>query len=257
MDYAIRKDGKIHTRYSELLNCTTKQIHGIIKTRRQFGGDQPRGGFYGHSNAAIRFGTLRHEMFMEESQQTGYTPECFGPPINIEMVEEELATEIVPGVILHSRPDAVSLSQATVIDYKTIERRNKLAIIDASLIPEQYRWGGGFKNRKLYEAYKRGVVVPGVNFTPMTIEAHKQLFRGSHQLPTYCYQLYANKHVVRTMVYMLEVWDKKNMEILGYTRLEKPITLTDIMVNKKWLVERASLLKAALKAVGMAPGLDT
>lgn len=252
MDYVLKDDGKIHTRYTELLRCTPKQIQAVL-TERQ--GKKRK-----FSNSTLRFGTLRHDMWRDESLETGKTPACFGDySLSVEMVEEELWSEIIPGVILHSRPDSVSISGATVVDYKTAELAKELKVVDQFKVPKQYvlpkRLNGtfpGFDLRQIARDSKAGITVPGISYGFMPIAQHGKLYRTSLQLPTYAYQLYTNGHAIRKMVYMVEVWRKSDLTIMGYAYLEKDISMTQIATHKKWLVARAELLAMAMRAKGMS-----
>src|SRR5687767_12967965 len=113
-DYLYADDGKIHTRYSELANCTLGSIHKVL--------DQREGLRKRFENEDTIWGQVRHEMWAEESRRTGLIPECFWDVIpstlEADYVEKEFATDIMPGVIVHSRPDNVSSD--TVVDYKTL-----------------------------------------------------------------------------------------------------------------------------------------
>lgn len=114
-DYLHADDGKIHTRYSELVRCTGRSIERVLAER--FDNAQR------FENASMLFGTDRHEMWAEEGEKTKKIPACFSEciaePLELSHVEQEFATELLPGVIVHSRPDAVAAKQATIIDYKT------------------------------------------------------------------------------------------------------------------------------------------
>lgn len=111
-DYKYKDDGKIHTRYSELLRCTPSQISRLIAERR---GDVER-----IETEAMAFGTTRHQMFQERAEKTKKLPKEFGLKYSADFIEHEFATELVPGVIVHSRPDVVSVKKKTIIDYKII-----------------------------------------------------------------------------------------------------------------------------------------
>lgn len=111
--YNYREDGKLHTRYSELKRCTMRQVARVVAERE--------GQFTPTGSAKMGFGETRHEMWAEESKATGLTPECFGMTMQVDYIEQEFATEVMPNVVLHSRPDAVSLRGKAVIDYKTIQ----------------------------------------------------------------------------------------------------------------------------------------
>lgn len=113
--YEIKDDGKVHCNYSTLVRCTPGQALKVAReilgiTRRYSGGDE------------MQFGRLRHLMFEEEGKRTGRTPACFrevGVDLPIESIEREWVLEVFTGVVLHSRTDATSLTNKTIIDYKT------------------------------------------------------------------------------------------------------------------------------------------
>lgn len=118
MDYNYPDDGKLHLRYSDLPRCTIGQIDRLIAE---------------HKDPSLRFesdhmkwGTDRHEMWSNEILRTGVIPECFREiedgryNVAVSHVEEEFASEIAPGVVMHSRPDAISVIEEAVIDFKTV-----------------------------------------------------------------------------------------------------------------------------------------
>ncbi len=111
-DYTYQEDGKLHTRYSTLVRCTTGQIDRVVDEMR---GDRRRA-----ETEDMGFGTLRHEMLEEEARRTGRLPACFGVKAAADFIEHEFTTEIWKDVVIHSRPDAVSAAQATIYDYKTV-----------------------------------------------------------------------------------------------------------------------------------------
>jgi hypothetical protein len=116
-EYIYPNDGKIHLRYSELVRCTHGQVDRLIAERAASGRFVS-----GH----MEFGTDRHDMWARESLQTGQTPTCFNEiagnivPFSVQEVEKEFVTEIAPGIVIHSRPDAISLPLQTIVDYKTV-----------------------------------------------------------------------------------------------------------------------------------------
>ena len=62
-------DGKLHTRYSELTQCTEAGIVAVLELRAGL-----RKKF---STASTAFGSTRHEMFEEDVAETGTVPEVF------------------------------------------------------------------------------------------------------------------------------------------------------------------------------------
>jgi hypothetical protein len=116
-NYIEADDGKLHTRYSELMQCTRGSIKRVAK--------EHIGLATRYANTSMAFGTLRHEMFEAEARETGLTAACFlecGFQVEATYIEKEFATEIFDGVILHSRPDVYSAPGGMIIDYKTAIR---------------------------------------------------------------------------------------------------------------------------------------
>ncbi len=112
-EYLYADDGNIHTRFSELANCTFGSIERVL--------DEREGKRKKFENESTLWGSERHEMWAEEGRKFRQIPKVFhevSDPLMIEHIEKEFATELLPGVIVHSRPDAVGLE--TVIDYKTL-----------------------------------------------------------------------------------------------------------------------------------------
>ena len=128
MGYLYPQDEKFHFRYHDLLKATPGSVKRWVMERY---GEIPA--FDGEHT---RFGSDRHEMFEQEMKKTRRLPsvflnECKALPahykdIGIEMVEEEIVTEIFPNVVLHSRPDAVSKSYGLIADPKiTVDQIKK------------------------------------------------------------------------------------------------------------------------------------
>ena len=115
-DYLYADDGKIHTRYSELVRCTFGQLDRVVAERL--------GLVDRYTSDRLDFGTYRHEMWQEESEKTGMLPEIFGLPRKVDYIENEFATEIVENVIVHSRPDAVCVAKQAIGDYKTMSAKD-------------------------------------------------------------------------------------------------------------------------------------
>lgn len=116
MQYNLKNDGKLHTRFTDLVRATPKQVENIIReqlgTKKRF------------ENDVLAFGEVRHDMWQKETEQTGRVPACFAeafPEYDLEVThaEKEFATEIYENIVLHSRPDAVAAKAFTLIDYKT------------------------------------------------------------------------------------------------------------------------------------------
>lgn len=115
--YDYPEDGRLHVRYSELTRCTPGQIDRVVFERLN-------PDVTPFENSDMIDGRERHEMFQAESENEGYTPEVFKRELGIYLpvshVEHQLASEILPGVVLHSTIDAVSEASETIVDYKTI-----------------------------------------------------------------------------------------------------------------------------------------
>lgn len=112
-DYIYADDGKIHTRYSELSRCTAGQIDRVIAERTD---PELR-----VQTEPMSFGEERHSMWAEEVRKTGRLPKVFGHDFKVDAIEQELVSEILPGVVLHSRLDALCKDLFTVVDYKTVQ----------------------------------------------------------------------------------------------------------------------------------------
>lgn len=69
MEYKYPNDGRLHTRYSELVRATPAQVEKLILERF---GLSPR-----FENKYMEFGTFRHKMFDREMKKTGYLPKVF------------------------------------------------------------------------------------------------------------------------------------------------------------------------------------
>ena len=116
--YEYPKDGKFHTRYSELVNCTPMGVQWVVKKRRAQVND--------FENFHMLLGTTRHEECAAESRETGKPASCFFdncPELNSEYnqvaIEQEIAAEIFPGIVLHSTADFRGFNGCwTMVDYK-------------------------------------------------------------------------------------------------------------------------------------------
>lgn len=118
MQYNIKNDGKLHTRFTDLMRATPHQVENIIKEQL---GEKER-----FKNDILTFGETRHNMWEKESKQTGMLPVVFREAfpefkdMQITHAEKEFATELFKNIVIHSRPDGVSIPDATVVDYKTM-----------------------------------------------------------------------------------------------------------------------------------------
>jgi hypothetical protein len=161
----------------------------------------------GFATEHTKFGGLNHELFEEESRETGKLPECFGMNVTVDHIEQEFAIEVIPGVILHFRPDSVSESARSVYDYKTMN-------------------------------YTDGMDVDKII---------KGRYGKATQLRTYSYGLWVHGIPIERYCFLIELWDKRNMKIVGYRKLSREFLLGDIPKVKDWLTKRAFLLGAAMK----------
>lgn len=118
MQYNIKNDGKLHTRFTDLMRATPHQVENIIKEQL---GEKER-----FKNDILTFGETRHNMWEKESKRTGMLPVVFREAfpqykdVQITHAEKEFATELFKGIVIHSRPDGVSVPSAMVVDYKTM-----------------------------------------------------------------------------------------------------------------------------------------
>lgn len=84
------------------------------------------------------FGTKRHDEWRDESLKTGRSPKEFkAQPISFDvkadLVERELASEVLPNIVLHSRMDFYG--EGNLIDFKTttMDRRRAMQTYDKSI----------------------------------------------------------------------------------------------------------------------------
>lgn len=199
-DYLIADDGKLHTRYSELMRCTPGQIDRVVWERT-------------HPNSRAHtdhmdFGIVRHEMFEEQGRLQGGVPAEFGVDLPLSHFEHEFTTEILPGVVVHSRPDGVAADKNMIIDYKTV--------VDGKM---------GWK--KIVESYK-----------------HESKQR---QLKFYAFQLGLHGIRIRQGAFLCEIWDAPRENILGYRVVVFPIKLRDIAPVLPWVKDRVALLSTVLE----------
>lgn len=198
--YTIKNDGKLHTRYSELSQCAT--YASALKVAEQKLTE--RGGF---TNDTMKFGQINHDMFEEESRESGKLPKCFGINVSVEHIEQEFAIEVIPGVVLHFRPDSVSESANIVYDYKTMNFFDGMDV-----------------DKVIKARYGKAI-----------------------QLKTYAYGLMVHGIDIKRWCYLVELWDKREKKIVGYRQFSQEFKLADIPKTKDWLTKRAFLLGAAMK----------
>lgn len=133
--YQHRNDGKLHTRYTELMACTETGMERVLDER--FGLKRKL------ELEAFDFGRARHETLEEEGKVENKVPEYFGVgEIPISHAEQGFAIEAFPGVVIHFTPDLLSQSEFLIGDYKMVRE------------PEA-GWNGQFPN--LWKLYKDSV----------------------------------------------------------------------------------------------------
>lgn len=198
-DYQFADDGKLHTRYSELTRCTPGQIDRVLADRES-----------GRtlSTDDMLDGSLRHETWEQEAKITGKLPACFDLDWEATYVEQEFTSELVRGVVVHSRPDVVSVPVETVVDYKT--------------------------------------VLDGANGWKANVEGYRHASK-QRQLFFYAYQLGLHGIRIRRGIFLCEIWNKDRTEILGYERVEFPISLMDMAGALNWARPRIALLASELE----------
>lgn len=199
-DYEYEPDGKIHTRYSELVQCRPNGMGKVLAHRAN-----PNLRF---SNGATEFGTDRHAMWEEESRQTGRIPKCFDETWEVTQVEAEFASEMLPGIVVHSRLDALLEHMGTIVDYKTI-------VADT--------FAQGRRNATMQ-------------------------YRHSKQLLFYAYQLGLHGIRITRGVYLIEIWNRDYSEILGYHKITIPMSMPKIAAILPWAQERMALLASAIES---------
>lgn len=200
-DYQYSNDGNVHTRYTELMRCTPGQIDRVIAERQNLS--------QRFRSDTLEFGSDRHEMWKDETDKSGKLPECFGLDWAVSHCEQEFASMVMPGIVLHSRPDAVCADVQALVDYKTLIADN----------------------------YDSGVL------TAVT------RYKNSKQLPIYAYQLGLHGIRIRKIAYMVEIWNREQTEILGYKTITKDLTLADMGEVLPWLKSRVAVLASALEGV--------
>lgn len=196
--YLYADDGKIHTRYTELMRCTPGQIERVVAERR--GLIEP------FRNESLEFGADRHEMLEAEARSTGRVPAITGLDLPADIVEEEVVSEIMPNVVLHSRLDVISRDAMAIIDYKTL----------------------------IADSYELGVMLA------------VSRYKSTKQLPLYAYQVGLNGIRIKRLIYVVEIWNRQMDTILGYKVIEKQFRLSDAGSILPWVSNRVAMLAAAL-----------
>lgn len=111
--YDYEPDDKLHTRFSELRNCTIKGVTKVVFQR-----------LYGVSESSpyMEFGTTRHEVFSNFLLTHRKLPKQIplDLEINEDMVERSYAIEVWKNVVIHLTPDIHNTTW--VADFKTTTR---------------------------------------------------------------------------------------------------------------------------------------
>lgn len=213
-EYNYPDDGKLHTRLSELSQCSALGAREVAMRRL---GLKP-----GFASRPMIFGQERHKFHAEESEKTRRLPKCFTDrfpelaEIELDLVEQEMASEIFPNLVLHSTADGISLGQKIIVDHKNLfvkkEEESNLEAIFAD-------------RRRKYAKSKQGFV--------------------------YAYQvLILYKIKIEEVIFTFEAWDEDMKKILGYGKpLVLPVTYNDIMGARQALKQPASFLKVAMDSV--------
>lgn len=201
-DYTYANDGKIHTRYSELIRCTPGQIESVLAERA---------GRRRIETEDMGFGITRHEMWQEEALKSHRIPSCFRRDWPASHIEHEFATEVLPGVVVHSRPDIVCADTHTIPDYKTI--------------------------------------IDGVNGWKHNLDTYRHNSK-QRQLKFYAFQVGLHGMLIRKGAFLCEIWNKQRSAILGYEVIEFDISLSDMAAALQWLKPRAAMLASALETAG-------
>lgn len=117
--YSHSDDGKLHTRYSELVQIAGD--NGLERALEVRFGHRKKLDFKGSA-----FGKARHELLQEEGEVSNKVPEYFGiGDVPISFAEKGYAVELFPGVVVHFTADLVSKPAALVGDYKTCQEPEK------------------------------------------------------------------------------------------------------------------------------------
>lgn len=214
-----KNDGRLHTRYSELVQCTDSGIVGVLQLRaglkKKF------------KTASTEFGSIRHEMFEEDVAETGMVPELFTHKevqkeevratgrvphdyqyligeMKVSHCEQSFATELMPGVVIHFTPDEIAKDDCTIIDTKTM-----IPNAAGKVNPNQYLKS---KQLKLYA----GLLMPH-GFT---------ITRG---------------------LFLVEQWDRDYKEITDHHVVPQKIGLKEVGEAQAWAISRIERLQAGIE----------
>lgn len=197
-DYTYPQDGKLHCRYSQLAQVSPGSLDRILAEID---------GLERVETEDMSFGTERHAAWETEAKKTRLIPKCFGVNWPVLHIEREFATEIMPGVVLHSRPDVVC-SNGILVDYKT--------------------------------------VLDGAQGWKHTVDSYRGAAK-QRQLLVYAWQLGMHGIRIKEGAFLCEVWNKERDTILDYEVVKFPIGLIDIAGVLPWVRGKVALLAGALE----------
>jgi hypothetical protein len=199
-DYQYAVDTKLHTRFSHFARATPNQVDRLIAELR---GETGR-----IETEDMSFGSIRHNQFEEESRRTGKVAACFGLDAEATYIEQEFTSEPWKDIVVHSRPDVVSVPGKLLVDYKTC--------VDGAQ---------GYK--KIVDSYRH--------------------ISKQRQLTFYAYQLGLHGIKINAGLFALEIWNKDRDTILGYETVGFAIGLREIAEVLAWVKPRVALLSAVAR----------
>lgn len=217
--YKIHNDGKLHTRYSELTQCTDA---GIVRVLQLRAGEVSK-----FTTASTQFGSTRHEMFEEDVAETGNVPEVFThqeitkeevratgrTPYEYQFLigsmpvshcEQSFATELFPGVVIHFTPDEIVQEQQTIIDTKT-------------MIPNE-----------------AGKVNPNKYLKSIQLKLYARLLRP-HGI------------IINRGMFLIEQWTRDYKDITDYHVVPQKIGIMEMGEAQAWAKERVERLQAGIE----------
>lgn len=214
-----RNDGKLHTRYSELTQCTDSGIVRVLQLRADL--------IKKFSTKSTEFGSIRHEMFEEEVAETKAVPTVFTHhevtqeevrltgqtpyqyqfligSLPVSHCEQSFATELIPGVVIHFTPDEIASEIQTIIDTKT-------------MIPNE-----------------KGKVNPNK-------------YLKSIQLKLYALLLQPHDIKISKGLYLIEQWDREYKDITDYHVVPQKIGIMEMGEAQAWALKRIEVLQAGIE----------
>lgn len=208
-EYIYPKDGKLHTRWSELVRCTPGQIERVVAER--MGHKRP------FQNEHMAFGIVRHNRLAREVKKLGKIPPRFNLDLEVNPInaEREVAVEMFPGVVIHSTPDI--FDNEWIADFKTIilddkKEENKHYLDNLEDIPNARR------------------------------------YKASKQTAFYAWMLSVYGYQIKDLYYLCEVWNHNRTKILGYLKPKHKELDPEIFNElRDWTLGRVHLLKEVLR----------